>query len=275
MIKNTFHSCIFFLALSLVTLSAAQAQQKTPPPPTPAPSAPASNPFMVTSNNATPTSTAKFRLLANYNYSLITPNDLNDYRAGLLWNNTTRTQGTFNNLQGFSIGAGYKVEDGFLGIEYSHEFQELTNTAIQPSTLYVQDTFEYDAIYAVYDYVIDRGNYSYELGGGIGYAIKYQYHNLLSNNGATEDVYWEANPIVAKVRAHFNYHFSDNVRARVGAAYEYATSSSMQADSNHTSVTINGSSVRSGQSLKKIGTNDDVTVDMSGLRLTAGIVVAF
>jgi hypothetical protein len=206
---------------------------------------------------------------------MISPSDLNDQRSNLQWNGTTKAQGTFGALSGFSVGAGIKVEEGFLGLEFNHSTQELQNTLINPTTTSIQDTIQYEAVYAVYDFVIPRGTYSYELGGGIGYATKFQFHNLLTNNGVTEDINWQANPVVAKVRAHFNYHFSDNIRARVGAAYEYATSSSMTSDANHPTVIYNGSSVISGQSLKNTSNGQDVKVDLSGLRLSAGLVVAF
>lgn len=220
-------------------------------------------------------SPVNFRLLANYDFIMTSPNELNDLRTQNLWNSTTATQGTFNNMNGFTIGGGYFMGKGFLGVEYSHALQELPNTLIAPGTYSVQDTFIYDSVYVLYDWVFNKGgNQSYELGLGIGQALKFQYHNIFSNGGVTEDLFWQATPMVFKARAGYSYHFSNHVRVRVGATYENATSSSMKADSNHPTITVNGGGVVSGQTLKS-GSGADTKADISGFRLNAGLVVAF
>lgn len=219
-------------------------------------------------------SAVNYRLLANYDFVMTSPSDLNNQRSQFLWNNTTATQGTFGNMNGFSVGAGYLAGQGFLGLEYAHTSQDLSNTLISPGTFSVKDSFNYDTVYLLYDWLLGQGpNQSYELGLGVGQAIKFQYHNILSGSGTTEDLIWQATPVVFKLRAHYNHYFSNNVRFRVGATYENATSSSMKADSNHPTIIINGSGVVSGQTLKTAGS--DTKVDISGLRLSAGLVVAF
>lgn len=220
-------------------------------------------------------SSVRFRLLANYDFVMTNPSELNSQREAFFWNSTTATQGSFNNMNGFTVGGSYYLGEGFLGVEYSHVLQELANTLIAPGTYSVKDTFNYDTVYIVYDWVFNKGaNQSYELGLGIGQAIKYQYHNIVSNGGVTEDLFWQATPMVFKARAYYSYHFSNHVRARLGATYENATSSSLKADSNHPTVIVNGTGVVSGQTLKN-SNGSDTKVDISGLRLSAGIVVAF
>lgn len=217
-----------------------------------------------------------FRILATYDYVLVNPKDLNDQRSATMWDNTTRSEGNFNALGGFTVGGGYRLGPGFVGIEYNHDSQELANTLILPSnTKSIRDTFEYDAVYALYDLVYQPSlNHSFEVGGGVGYAIKYEFHNILSNSGTTEDLYWQDHPLVFKVRANYNYHINENFIVRAGADYEYATSSNMTADSSHPSIIINGGTVISGQTLRT-NTGQDVKVDMSGFRLHIGGVLAF
>lgn len=224
---------------------------------------------------ARPSNSVNYRILANYNYIMTSPSDLNDHRSQFLWNGTTASQGTFSNMNGFSVGIGYLVGRGFLGLEYAHGTQDLASTLISPSTTTVKDSLDYDTVYLVYDWLLNQGpKQSYELGVGVGQAIKFQYHNVLSAGGTTEDLIWQATPIVFKVTAHYNFHFSHNVKFRVGAAYESATSSTMKADTNHPTITVNGSPVISGQNLK-YANGADVKVDISGPRLSAGLVVAF
>ena len=258
---NFLRSFFVILVLSLTTI-ASHAQSRGSP--SVAPAKPSSG------------SAVNFRLLANYDFIMTSPSDLNNQRAQPpLWNSTTATQGSFNNMNGYTLGGGYFMGKGFLSVEYSHALQELPNTLIAPGTYSVQDTLIYDAVYVLYDWVFNKsGNQSYELGLGLGQAIKFQYHNILTSGGVTEDLYWKATPMVFKARANYSYHFSDHVRVRVGATYENATSSSMKADSNHPTITINGAAVVSGQTLKSPG-GTDTKVDISGFRFNAGLVVAF
>lgn len=248
---------LILTALSVFTLGA-QAQQGSP---SVAP--------------ATPNNNTQFRVLAEYVYSMTSPGDLNSYRGSQLWNNTTPSQGTFAGMQGFTVGGGLRAGPGFLGLEYNRNFEELPNTQIGATTTYVQDTLEYESIYALYDYVITiDSNQSFELGGGIGYALKYQYHNFLSSNGVQEDVVWKDQPMAFKVRAFYHYHFTPNILLRAGAQYEYVTSSNMTSDANHPTVVVNGAAVLNGQKLRK-STGEDVKVDLSGLRLSVGATFAF
>lgn len=260
--KINFFSAFFaILALAFLTTTSAKAQSRGSP--SVAPARPSGG------------SAVNFRLLANYDLIMSSPSDLNDQRTQNLWNSTTATQGSFNNLNGFTVGGGYFTGKGFLGIEYSHALQELPNTLIAPGTYSVKDSLNYDAVYVLYDWVFNNSaKQSYELGLGIGQAIKFQYHNVFTNGSVTEDLFWQATPLVFKARANYSYHFSNHVRLRMGATYENATSSSMKADSNHPTITVNGGGVVSGQTLK--GTSgSDTKVDISGFRFNAGIVVAF
>lgn len=215
--------------------------------------------------------TVNYRLLANYDYIMISPNDLNNYNSSITWGGTTQAQGSFRSMNGYSIGAGYLVKGGFIGVEYSYGIQELPNTVITPTTSTIQYSFDYHTLYLMYDWVSNLDtNQSYELGAGLGYALKYQYHWVQKTATAIEEVIWQANPIIFKVRANYNYHFTKNILLRTGATYEYATSSGLTADSNHPLL-----GVTSGQSLRYSATNQDVTVDVSGFRLNVGATFAF
>lgn len=254
--KNKRFQILFIsLALTLATPQFVFAQAK-------------GNPSTAARNSSSGPNT-KFRFLAKYEYSMINPKDLNDFRAGTTFGGTTRSQGTFNAMNGFNIGAGYLLGPGYLGLEYNAANQELPTTTITPTSATVQDTVQFQSIYLTYDWVNNiNANSSYEFGGGLGYALKYEFHWVLTNGG-TDDVIWKANPIVAKLRGAYNYHFSKNVKASIGAAYEYATSSSMSADANHPAV-----AVTSGQTLR-YASGQDVKVDLSDFRFNVGLILGF
>lgn len=244
----------------------------TAPPPPPLAPAPASRPIHRPTKNS-----LDYRLLANYDYVMTNPTDLNSYGANTNWGTTTKAQGSFSNMNGFSLGGGYLLGHGYLGVEYAYAMQDLPETIILPTSNSIQYTFDYQTIYLVYDWAFNLdANQSYEFGGGIGYAIAYQYHWIYKTGSITEEVIWQANPnpIVFKARASYNYHVSENFRIRAGATYEYATSSSLLADTTHSGLIVNGSSVIANQNLKS-ATGQNVTADISGLRLSLGLVAAF
>lgn len=224
-----------------------------------------------------PKSVLNFRFLANYDYIMTNPNDLNNYDSNTNWGNTTKAQGSFYNMNGYSVGGGYLLGNGYLGLEYAFGMQELPVTAIIPTINTIQYTFDYSTIYAVYDWVFNlASNQSYELGGGVGYALTYQYHWIFKSGSTLEEVIWQANPnpIVFKARASYNYHFTENFRLRAAATYEYATNSNLLADSSHSGLIINGTSVIANNSLKAAN-GQSVTADISGLRLSVGLIAAF
>ncbi len=233
---------------------------------------PSSSSSAGTRKSSSRASSVNFRLMANYDLVMTSPGDLNNFHSNMTWGASTHPQGTFNNMNGFSLGAGFLAGPGFLGLEFNSAIQELPSTQIIPTSSTIQDTLDYQTVYAVYDWVNNlNANSSYELGMGVGYALKYQYHWVLTAGATTEDVIWQANPMVFKVRANYNYHFSDNVRLRAGATYEYATSTNLKASASHPTV---GTGIVSDQPLR-YATGQDVKVDISGLRLNVGLVVAF
>lgn len=207
-----------------------------------------------------------YRILANYDYIMTSPGDLNSFSSALQWNGTN-TPTSFGTLNGYSLGAGFLVGSGFLALEYAYGLQELPSTFIPPAST-VEYSLNYQTAYLLYDWVFSKGtNQSYELGGGVGYAMKYQYRWLYKTGGTTTEVIWQDTPIVFKVRANYNYHFTNTFWLRVGATYEFATSSNLKADSTNLGVI-------SGQPLR-YATGQDVKVDISGFRLNAGLVMAF
>lgn len=251
--KFNFISPVLLTLLIVITKSNLYAQ-------TPLPKAPTKN---------MPSQTL-YRIYADYNYVMANPINLNDYGTSLTWGGTTRSTTTFSNLNGFTGGAGYKMDQSYLGAEYSYATQELPKTTILPGPNTIQYSFDYLSLYLVYDRVFDiNETQSYEIGGGLGYALYYRYHWLQSSSTSTEEVIWQSNPIVAKIRATYNYALNDSFKIRVGATYEYAKSSSLSSDSAHPLI----QGIVAGQALRNNG--QDVTVDMSGLRLNAGLAFVF
>jgi len=211
-------------------------------------------------------SAVNYRILANYDYIMTSPSDLNTFSSGLSWT-STNTPTKFDTMNGYSLGVGYLMGAGFLGLEYGYGIQELPSTFIPPSST-VQYSLDYQTVYLLYDWVFNSSSkQSFELGAGVGYALKYQYHWLYKTGGTITEVIWQDNPIVFKVRAHYNYHFTNTFRLRLGATYELASSSNLKADSSNLGVV-------QGQTLRYSG-GQNVKVDTSGLRLNAGLVLAF
>ena len=212
----------------------------------------------------------QFRLLANFEYANVNPSALNENRTRTLWNGSTVTQGTFSAPIGFSVGAGYSIWDGFLGFEFGRVSEELASTPIQATTTTVKDGFDLEYVSLTYDYVIPyTAEHSFEAGGAIGTALKFRFYNLLESPTASEIIYWQDTPLIFKIRGAYNYHFSKHVRFRAALGYEMASSSNMTSDENHPTQTIS-----QGQPLRD-GNGQNVKVDFSGLRGTAGLVVAF
>lgn len=210
------------------------------------------------------------RILADFEYSNTRPSNLNDNRSRVLWNGTTPTVGTFSSPMGFKVGIGYSIWNGFVGINFGRISEELGVTNIPSTTTSVRDGFELEQISVSYDYVIqDDPEYSYELGGAVGYATKFRFYNYLENNGTSEVINWSDNPMLIRLSGSFNYHFSEHVRARVGIGYELATSSSLKSEEAHPAQTI-----IQGQNLLDADGNN-LKVDFSGLRANAGLIVSF
>lgn len=216
----------------------------------------------------------KYRLTAHMLFANSNPAGINSFRAGMLWNATTSTRGSVSNLTGFHVSAEYKINTDYIGLEFGKAEQILDNTPITGATYSVQDSADYEFLYLIYNRVNQKTDEtSYEYGLGLGYATKFRFHNLFEGTGYKEDLGWQDNPVLLKVSGSYNHHFSHNVRARAGVAYEYAVSGNLKADANH-SVTMNGSPISSGQSLQN-SNGENITMDLSGIRLYAGLAVAF
>ena len=211
-----------------------------------------------------------FRLLANFEYANANPSSLNDNRTRTLWNGSTTTQGTFAAPMGFSVGAAFSVWDGFLGFEFGRISEELASTPIPTTTTSVRDGFDLEHISLTYDYVIPYTHeHSFEAGASVGTALKFRFYNLLESPTASEVIYWQDNPLLFKIRGAYNYHFSKHVRFRTVLGYEMASSSNMTSAENHPTQTIS-----QGQAYRD-GNGQNVKVDFSGIRASAGLVVAF
>ena len=217
----------------------------------------------------------KVRLVANFEYTNTSPKDLNDYRSQSMWVGTPAAAQSFGSLSGFSVGVGYKVGQGYLSLELEHGSQVLSNAAANASgTTTVQDSVEYQTVQIVYDWIYQTSpDYSFEIGLGLGEATQFHYVNALNVNGTLTTINWGDTPFVYKLRGFYSYHFSENVRFRVGAAYEGLSSNGLKAEADY-NATYGGQPITKGLPFNDAN-NQSVKMDLSGFRASAGIVVAF
>lgn len=207
----------------------------------------------------------KFAL--TYDMTSIAAKDLNDERDSFKWSNTTSTDGTIGALTGFTAAFGGKVGEGMLLLEYNTLSQTLGKTQI--TTYSVTDGFKYDSVYLLYDYPLMTGDWSFDIGLGLGYALKYEFHNETSYG---EDVTWKGNPLAYKVRGSLCYGLSESIRALFEVQYEMV-SSELEAAKDYPMTTIGGVPIASGQKFMKNGSA--LKVDMSGIRLGLGLAFVF
>lgn len=225
----------------------------------------------VGTRTVTPTT---FRFLANLEYASSSPTDFNDARASNLWGATTASPESFGSYTGFSVGAGYYIWEGFVGIELENFSKNFSSANITPTATFVQDSFEFETILLTYDWVYQEvPEHSFEIGLGLGQATKYKFSNIFTGS-LNETLVWSDTPFVYKVRAFYNYHFSQHVRFRAGAAYEGISSNKLKLDEDHAGFTFNGQPATSGLTYEDANGNG-ITVNMSGLRASVGLAVAF
>ena len=216
-----------------------------------------------------------FRITAGVEVANADLSSLNAYRDTILWNGTTVTTGSFNNLTGFNIGAGYYWGPGYLSLEFNRESQDLPATLVTGTGTSVQDSIEMETLQLAYDWVFQKSQTgSFELGLSAGMATQFKFINIFTATGYHETLYWNDTPFVFKLRAFYNYHFSQQVRLRVGLAYESITSDNLKADSNHPNLSLYGAPITSGQKLLDVQ-GKAVKVDASGARGLLGLEVAF
>jgi hypothetical protein len=227
------------------------------------------------SNTATKTiPKINYRILANFEYANSAPNNLNTFRSEILWGGTTATEGQFSDLTGFSVGTGFMLYEGFLGLELEYASQNLPNTEIGVSGTSIQDGFEYETVQLTYDWVFQESlEHSFELGFGIGMATKFKFTQKILTS-STETVIWKDSPFTFKLRGFYSYHFSEHVRIRLGLGYEGLSSNSLKSEGDHPGVTLNGQPISSGLTLQN-SSFENVTADLTGARASAGLVVAF
>jgi hypothetical protein len=218
----------------------------------------------------TPIPITTFRLSADVDFGSASPSILNDHRSHVLWNGTTPTSGTFSGLSGFNVGVGFYVNESVFGLSFSRISNELENTSIPATATSVQDGFELEQIALTYDYIIQEiPEYSFEIGGSVGYATKFRFYNSLNNNGTIEAISWIDNPLIIKFKGSYCYHFSKHVRSRLGIGYEIASSSNLKSEDTHVAQNIS-----QGQSLQNANGNN-LLVDFSGVRANIGLIVSF
>ena len=119
---------------------------------------------------ATPSSASTYLIELAGQADMINPADLNKTRSDLLWNNSTPSLGTFNQLTGSAISLGYQFFSfGSLILRYEAVTQQLPTTTV-PSLGTVKDSFNYRPILLLLDIPFDLGSgFSMSLRAGAGY----------------------------------------------------------------------------------------------------------
>ena len=220
----------------------------------------------------------KYRIVGAFEQAFTSPKDLNDFRNEQLWVNTPAAGETFSSLPGFAASFGYKKENSIYSLELDQYGKKLSSADVSATTS-VRDSIEVETLQLTYDHVFqDSPEDSIELGAGIGKALKFRYINHITTtsigNPANETgIIWEDSPFVFSVRAAYNYFFSANVGLRFAVGYQYLTSDELKAADTY-NATYFGIPVTSGKSLTD-SNNQNVKMDLSGVKATAGLSVNF
>lgn len=221
---------------------------------------------------------ATFRLLAMFDQAFTSPKDLNDFKNEQLWSGTNAAGDTFSALPGFSAGIGYKSGSSIYSLELDQHGKKLSGGSVS-STTTARDSLDVQTLQLVYDYVFqDDPDDSIELGVGAGLALRFRYTNHVTTSSIGQPdnesaIAWEDTPYVFKLRAAYNYYFSENVGARLGVGYQFLTSDNLKAADNY-NASYFGVPVTSGKTLTDVN-NQNVKIDLSGVTASLGLTVNF
>jgi len=223
-----------------------------------------------------------FRILASFDQAFTSPKQLNDFRNEQLWVGTPAAGETFSALPGFNFGIGYKDGSSIYSLELGQHGQKLSSAQTSSSvsqTTSVRDSIDVQTLQLVYDHIFqDSPDDAIELGLGAGMALRFHYINHITNSaiGVPDQetgVTWKAAPFVLKVRAAYNYYFSENVGVRAAVGYQHLVSDNLEAADNY-NVTYFGVPVTSGKTLTDAN-NQNVKIDLSGIQASFGLTVNF
>jgi hypothetical protein len=207
-----------------------------------------------------------------YGHSSVPMDGLNEYRSKLLWNGTTPTAGKIQNpdYSGASLGARFLFHT-MLSFRYENQVQRLVGTSIPATSYSVCDSVIYEPISINLDLPINIGSVMFTIGGGMGYALTYQYHQKL-NGGTGEDVIWQAHPVSTRARISLGYRLIRSVALFGEVNYE-SVKSGLKAYKDY-QTTASGSAIAMNQDLKNAN-GDKTVVDLSGLRYGVGLRLMF
>ena len=204
-----------------------------------------------------------------YDVTSFSPGELNDARKSIHWNGTTPSGGTFDKAGAMSFAFGTSAFiPGYLSLQYSSATQELPLTSIQGTSTAVTDRFVMETVYLLYDFPFETREFVVSLGGGIGYANRFELHQDVSGS-VQEDDAWSAHPIAFKIRLTAG-HALGNDNVRVFGRLQYESISSELRARNHFSV----NSVSDGDFFKD-GSGRVATADLSGWRYGVGLSIVF
>lgn len=212
-------------------------------------------------------------LEGSYGQSSTTMTDLNDYRSAFKWNNTTLTEGSLKAFDylGASVGHHFLFHT-ILSVRYETQGVHLPETSIAGASYSVADVFVYEPLYLNLDLPVHIGSWIWTVGGGVGYALNYQYHQK-ETGGFGEDVIWQAHPIGTRGRTSLAYRLGSHFAIFAEAFYE-SVKSELKAFKNY-QTTSNGSPIQRGQQLTNPVTGQPVQADLSGLRYGLGLRLMF
>jgi hypothetical protein len=219
-------------------------------------------------------------LEALYGTASIKSDELNDAREHFRYNSTTYADGTFNkmSLMGFSLG--YKIYDWFAILaRYEQSSQKLPETNITggpPAPYTVAESFLYDSAYILLDFPFEFGaGFFVSARMGLGYALKYEFHQKLAGSNWSEDLVWRANPIGYKIGATFGYAFTSYFALFTEAMME-SIHSELKTTKAYPNLNINNVPIESNQTYDNLhGKRRAVDVSMSGLRTSVGLRLTF
>lgn len=207
-----------------------------------------------------------------YGQSSTPMTELNQYRKGFLWNNSTASEGDLHNLNyaGASLGARFLFHT-ILSFRYEQRVQRLKGKDVPGTGYSVSDGFVYEPLYLMLELPMFIGNWTLTVGGGAGYALTYQYHQKLAGSQG-EDVIWQGHPIGTRARVSLGYRFFRHVSLFAEGIYENVKSELTAYKDYQT--TAYGQGIQMGQYLQD-GSGKKTVADLSGLSYGLGLRFMF
>lgn len=211
-----------------------------------------------------------FQVDAAFDLMSFSPRDLNDARKTIIWSGTTPAGGTFNSAIATSVSIGTSgLVPGYLSLQFNDAGQELPRTTIQGATYTAQDSFAIQTYYLLYDFPFETHDFFISLGGGVGFARKFELHQNINAGTWNEDSIWSGKPTPYKLRVTVAQTTkSENIRLFVRLQYEWIASELRAVDNYIANSVSNGDYFKDTQGRV-------ITADLSGWRLGVGLAFVF